>query len=64
MIYIKYTDYLANNDLIKDLEDYSILMSLEEFESGGKLLKHFPITVTKNGEEPIEIDFEEFNEEE
>jgi len=48
-MYIKYKDFsgtLKENEIL--------LMSLEEFESGGKDLKGVPIAVTPDGKEPPE----------
>ena len=54
-MYIKYKDYsgsLASSDDI-------VLMSLDEFNSGGKDLMGIPVTITPDGEEPtIEEIFE------
>ena len=51
-MYIKYKDYNGQ----KLSEDDSILMSLEEFQNGGKELRNVPLTITKDGSEPVEIE--------
>jgi len=48
--YIKIVDY-HGQDLAKD---ETILMSLTEFNAGGKDLKGVPICITPSGEEPTE----------
>lgn len=50
-MYIKYADYqpdmqLGDND--------SVLMSLQEFLGGGKDLEGVPVTITPDGEPPVE----------
>jgi hypothetical protein len=50
-MYIKYPDY--NGQLN---EGNVVLMSLAEFENGGKDLKGVPIAVTPDGAEPIEVE--------
>jgi len=48
-MYIKYKEYkgkLAEGDVV--------LMSHQEFVDGGKDIKGIPVTVTPNGEEPVE----------
>ncbi len=53
-MYIKYKDFNGSLN-----EDELLLMSLEDFESGGKDLLNVAITVTPNGEEPPEVEFSE-----
>jgi len=48
-MYIKYKDYNGQ----KLLEGQSILMSHDEFVTGGKDLKDVPLTITKDGSEPL-----------
>ena len=52
-MYIKYKDF---NGTLKENE--ILLMSLEEFESGGKDLRGIPMAVTPDGKEPIELEDE------
>ena len=50
-MYIKYTDYQPDMQLG---DDDSVLMSLQEFLSGGKDLENVPVTITPDGEPPAE----------
>ena len=52
-MYIKYTDYHPDMQLG---DDDSVLMSLQEFLSGGKDLEDVPVTITPDGEPPAEDD--------
>lgn len=52
-MYIKFADY--NNATILNSGD-SVLMSLDEFENGGKNLIDVPVTITKDGNEPKEVE--------
>ena len=52
-MYIKYTNYKPGMQLG---DDDSVLMSLQEFLSGGKDLEDVPITITPDGEPPAEDD--------
>lgn len=51
-MYIKFADY--KGQVLS--EDDSVLMSLNEFENGGKNLTDIPVTVTKDGKIHIVID--------
>ena len=51
-MYIKYKDY---NGQALGVDD-SILMSKAEFDSGGSELLNLPVTVTLDGNEPVQID--------
>ena len=55
-MYIKYTDYQPGMQLG---DDDSVLMSLQEFLSGGKDLEDVPVTITPDGEPPAEETEEE-----
>lgn len=50
-MYIKYADYQSDMQLG---DDDSVLMSLQEFLSGGKDLEDVPVTITPDGEPPAE----------
>lgn len=50
-MYIKYADYQPDMQLG---DDDSVLMSLQEFLDGGKDLEDVPVTITPDGEPPIE----------
>ena len=52
-MYIKYVDYQPDMQLG---DDDSVLMSLQEFLSGGKDLEDVPVTITPDGEPPAEDD--------
>lgn len=52
-MYIKYTNYKPGMQLG---DDDSVLMSLQEFLSGGKDLEDVPVTITPDGEPPAEDD--------
>ena len=65
-MYIKYADYQHDMQLG---DDDSVLMSLQEFLSGGKDLEDVPVTITPDGNPPTDIDDDveeefEINEEE
>lgn len=65
-MYIKYADYQSDMQLG---DDDSVLMSLQEFLSGGKDLEDVPVTITPDGNPPTDIDDDveeefEINEEE
>lgn len=55
-MYIKYADYQPDMQLG---ENDSVLMSLQEFLSGGKDLEDVPVTITPDGEPPVEETEEE-----
>lgn len=55
-MYIKYADYKPGMQLG---DDDSVLMSLQEFLSGGKDLEDVPVTITPDGEPPAEETEEE-----
>ena len=55
-MYIKYADYQPGMQLG---DDDSVLMSLQEFLSGGKDLEDVPVTITPDGEPPAEETEEE-----
>ena len=55
-MYIKYTNYKLGMQLG---DDDSVLMSLQEFLSGGKDLENVPVTITPDGEPPAEETEEE-----
>lgn len=55
-MYIKYADYQPDVQLG---DDDSVLMSLQEFLSGGKDLEDVPVTITPDGEPPAEETEEE-----
>lgn len=55
-MYIKYADYQPDMQLG---DDDSVLMSLQEFLSGGKDLEDVPVTITPDGEPPAEETKEE-----
>ena len=57
-MYIKYADYQPDMQLG---DDDSILMSLQEFLSGGKDLEDVPVTITPDGEPPAEETEEELD---
>lgn len=46
---IKYSDYLLG----KEPDEEGILMSLVEYQSGGKDVVNIPIIVTPTGEPPV-----------
>ena len=50
-MYIKYADYQPDMQLG---DDDSVLMSLQEFLDGGKDLEDVPVTITPDGEPPVE----------
>lgn len=50
-MYIRYADYKLGMQLG---ENDSVLMSLREFLGGGKDLEDVPVTITPNGEPPVE----------
>lgn len=50
-MYIKYAEYQPDMQLG---DDDSVLMSLQEFLSGGKDLEDVPVTITPDGEPPAE----------
>ena len=50
-MYVKYTNYKLEMQLG---ENDSVLMSLQEFLSGGKDLEDVPVTITPDGEPPAE----------
>ena len=49
-MYIKFKDYKGQE---LDKED-SILMSHDEFVNGGNTLRGVPLTITKDGSEPVD----------
>ena len=55
-MYIKYVDYQPSMQLC---DDDSVLMSLQEFLGGGKDLEDVPVTITPDGEPPVEKTEEE-----
>ena len=55
-MYIKYANYQPSMQLG---DDESILMSLQEFLDGGKDLEDVPVTITPDGEPPVEETEEE-----
>lgn len=55
-MYIKYADYQPDMQLG---ENDSVLMSLQEFLGGGKDLEDVPVTITPDGEPPVEETEEE-----
>lgn len=55
-MYIKYADYQPGMQLG---DDDSVLMSLQEFLSGGKDLENVPITITPDGNPPTDAEDEE-----
>lgn len=55
-MYIKYAEYQSGMQLG---ENDSVLMSLQEFLSGGKDLENVPVTITPDGEPPAEETEEE-----
>lgn len=55
-MYIRYTNYKTGMQLG---DDDSVLMSLQEFLSGGKDLEDVPVTITPDGEPPTEETEEE-----
>lgn len=55
-MYIKYADYQPDMQLG---ENDSVLMSLQEFLDGGKDLEDVPVTITPDGEPPVEETEEE-----
>ncbi len=55
-MYIKYANYQPSMQLG---DDDSILMSLQEFLDGGKDLEDVPVTITPDGEPPVEETEEE-----
>lgn len=59
-MYIKYADYQPDMQLG---DDDSVLMSLQEFLSGGKDLEDVPVTITPDGNPPTDIDNDDVEEE-
>ena len=55
-MYIKYANYQPDMQLG---DDDSVLMSLQEFLDGGKDLEDVPVTITPDGEPPVEETEEE-----
>ena len=55
-MYIKYADYQHD---MQHGDDDSVLMSLQEFLDGGKDLEDVPVTITPDGEPPVEETEEE-----
>lgn len=55
-MYIKYADYQPDMQLG---DDDSVLMSLQDFLGGGKDLEDVPVTITPDGEPPVEETEEE-----
>ena len=55
-MYIKYADYQPGMQLG---DDDSVLMSLQEFLSGGKNLEDVPVTITPDGNPPTDTEDEE-----
>ena len=55
-MYIKYANYQPSMQLG---DDDSVLMSLQEFLDGGKDLEDVPVTITPDGEPPVEETEEE-----
>ena len=55
-MYIKYADYQPGMQLG---DDDSVLMSLQEFLSGGKDLEDVPVTITPDGNPPTDTEDEE-----
>ena len=51
MKYIKLKDFTGE---LK--EDETLLMSLNEFNAGGKNILNVPVCITKTGEEPAEME--------
>ena len=58
-MYIKYADYQPDMQLN---DDDSVLMSLQEFLDGGKDLENVPVTITPDGNPPIDTDTDEAQE--
>lgn len=58
-MYIKYEDYQPDMQLG---DDDSVLMSLQEFLDGGKDLEDVPVTITSDGNPPIDTDTDEAEE--
>ena len=54
-MYIKYADYQPDMQLG---DDDSVLMSLQEFLSGGKDLEDVPVTITPDGNPPTDTEEE------
>lgn len=49
--------YVKLSDFTGELQsDETLLMSLAEFNAGGKNIKNVPVCVTKTGEEPAETE--------
>lgn len=59
-MYIKYADYQPDMQLG---DDDSVLMSLQEFLSGGKDLEDVPVTITPDGNPPADTDEDDVEEE-
>ena len=51
MKYVKYSDFTGELQ-----SDEILLMSLAEFNAGGKDIMNVPVCITKDGEEPAEIE--------
>ena len=51
MKYIKYSEFTGTLQ-----DDEILLMSHEEFKSGGKEIKGIPVCITPNGDEPAETE--------
>ena len=51
MKYVKLSDFTGELQ-----DDETLLMSLNEFNEGGKDIMNMPVCVTKTGEEPAEIE--------
>ena len=51
MKYVKYSDFTGELQ-----SDEILLMSLAEFKAGGKDIRNVPVCVTKDGEEPAEME--------
>ena len=58
-MYIRYTNYKTGMQLG---ENDSVLMSLQEFLDGGKDLEDVPVTITPDGNPPIDTDTDEAEE--
>ena len=49
--------YVKLSDFTGELQtDETLLMSLDEFNAGGKDIRNVPVCVTKTGEEPAETE--------
>jgi len=51
MIYVKYKDFKGT---LKDGE--TLLISNEEFDNGGKDVMGVPVSITPDGEEPVDME--------